>query len=123
MIEILPELVSGYYRPGQWISRYARFRVDLPAGTHRLTGRTYNPPGDDLVNNRLQIVVRQAMIGEVEPAAPPKWREFSIDLPEIKDAETLFIVLRATLFRAPPPPDERLLGLLLDRLVVIVQTE
>ncbi len=123
MTEILPELISGCYRPGQWVSRYARFRVDLPAGTHRLTGRVYNPPGDDLVNNRLQIVVRRALIGEVEPPSPPEWREFSIDLPEIAAAESLFIVLRATLFRAPPPPDERMLGLLLDRLTVFVHAE
>ncbi len=123
MTELLPELVSGCYRPGQWVSRYARFRVDLPAGTHCLTGRIFNPPGDDLANNRLQIVVRQTLIGEVEPASPPRWREFSINLPEIEAAGSLSIVLRATVFRAPPPPDERLLGLLLDRLTVIVHTE
>jgi hypothetical protein len=123
MTEIMPELVSGYYRPGQWISRYVRFRVDLPAGRHRLIGRLYNPAGEDLADNRLQIIVRRDLVGEAQPETPPKWREFAIDLPEIEVAECLSIVLRTTRFREPPPPDERLLGLLLDSLAVKLHTE
>jgi hypothetical protein len=123
MIEISPKLVFGSYRPGEWISRYARFRVDLAAGRHRLMGRTYNPTGLDLVDNRLQIIVQRGLVGEVRPADPPEWRDFSFDLPEIETPKSLDIVLRTTRFRAPEPPDKRLLGLLLDRLTVMPQAD
>ena len=83
-----------------------------------LVGRAYNPPGDDLLDNRLQIVLRRRVVGEVEPAPTPGWREFAVALPEIEDSAREAIVLRTTRFRAPPPPDRRLLGLLLDALVV-----
>ena len=99
MRQIAPTLVFGSYFPGDWVSRYARFRVDLPPGRHRLTGRTYNPEGEDLLGNRLQIIVQRGLVAEVHPADPPDWRDFSIDLPEIETAESQYILLRATRYR------------------------
>jgi hypothetical protein len=117
MTEINPGLVFGSYKPGDWLSRYARFQIDLPQGRHMLVGRAYNPPGDDLLDNCLQIVMRRRVVGEVRPAAKSGWREFAVALPEIEDGEGESIVLRTTRFRTPPP-DRRLLGLLLDGLAV-----
>jgi hypothetical protein len=118
MTEINPGLVFGFYKPGDWLSRYARFQVNLPSGRHVLIGRAYNPPGDDLLDNCLQIVMRRRVVGEVRPAAKPGWQEFAVALPEIEAGGRERIVLRTTRFRTPPPPDRRLLGLLLDGLAV-----
>jgi hypothetical protein len=118
MIEIKPGLAFGCYRPNDWLSRYARFQVDLPPGRHVLAGRTYNPPGDDLLDNRLQVVMRGRVIGEICAAGKSGWSEFAVALPQLDSDASEPIVLRTTRFRAPAPPDQRLLGLLLDRLVV-----
>jgi hypothetical protein len=118
MTEIEPALVFGCYIPGDWLSRYARFEVDLPQGRHVLAGRTYNPPGEDLIDNCLQIVIRQRVVGEVRSATTAGWCDFAVALPEVEGVAGEPIVLRTTRFRSPPPPDQRVLGLLLDRLVV-----
>ncbi len=122
MIEITPTLVFGDYRPGDWMSRYCRFRVDLPAGAHRLTGAVFNPPGADLKGNSLVVLVNRLLVGEVRPLDSEGWSAFSIRLPELAEAESVVIRLRTNRFRTPPPPDKRLLGLILDDLRVQVET-
>ena len=120
MIEIIPILVFGDYQSGDWISRYCRFRVDLPPGAHRLTGEVFNPPGADLWGNELILIVNRVVIGQVRPADPPDWSAFSLELPEFDEPQGIDIRLRTNLFRVPPPPDERLLGLILKDLCVQV---
>jgi hypothetical protein len=114
MNKIVPTLVFGNYLPGGWISRYCRFRVDLPAGSHRLVGKTYNPPGEDLEGSELVVVIDKAPIGAIRPDNPPRWSAFALDLPELAAPSRVNILLHATRFRLPPPPDQRILGLILD---------
>jgi hypothetical protein len=121
MTKIVPTLVFGDYLPGDWISRYCRFQVDLPAGSHRLAGKTYNPVGKDLEGGKLLVVVDKMPIGEVRPHNPPAWSAFSLDLPELDAPSRLNILLHATRFRQPPPPDQRILGLILDDFCVQLQ--
>jgi hypothetical protein len=57
-------------------------------------------------------------VGEVRSATTAGWCDFAVALPEVEGVAGEPIVLRTTRFRSPPPPDQRVLGLLLDRLVV-----
>jgi hypothetical protein len=121
MNKIIPTLVFGNYLPGDWISRYSRFRVDLPAGSHRLVGRTYNPAGEDLEGSELIVVIGKNPIGEIRPHTPPQWSAFALDLPELAAPSRVNILLHSTRFRLPPPPDQRILGLILDDFYVLLQ--
>jgi hypothetical protein len=121
MNKIVPTLVFGDYVPGGWISRYCRFCVDLPAGSHRLVGKTYNPPGEDLEGSILIVAIDKKAIGEIRPHDPPQWSAFALDLPELAAPSRLNILLHTTRFRSPPPPDLRILGLILDDFCVQLQ--
>jgi hypothetical protein len=121
MNKIVPTLVFGDYRPGDWISRYCRFRVELPAGSHRLVGKTYNPAGEDLEGSNLVVVIDKRPIGEIQPHNPPEWNAFGLDLPKLTAPSRVNILLHTTRFRLPPPPDQRILGLILDDFCVQLQ--
>ena len=112
MADIALTVAFGVYQPGGWISRYCRLRADLPAGRHRLVGEVHNPEGEDLAGNTLSIGLNLSPIGAVEQLEPGESRAFSFDLPVLEAPESVAITLRASRFRIPPPPDERLLGLI-----------
>lgn len=108
----------GFLDPDGWLSRYARFSVTLPAGQHRLTARAYCPEFEELAGNALLIVLNGELLAEV--ACPPGSGWVDIDIPLAWDGEAAAaqLVLRTTRFHQPPPPDKRLLGLILHGLAL-----
>jgi len=116
MDDIVPSLVFGSYKSGEWITRYCRFRAELPAGRYRLTGKIFNHKGQDLIGNKLVISVNRVVIGEIDAAFPPAWSAFSLEIPELPEAAKVDITMRTTKYRVPSNSDVRLLGMLLSDL-------
>ena len=106
-----PQIHSGFYAEREWMSRYLRIRAPSRAGRARLVGRVFNPEGQDLEGNRLQIVMNARLIAEVNPFRGA-WTPFALALPRPEGAGPIDILLRTLRFRVPPPPDPRKFGMI-----------
>jgi len=118
MRHITPTLAFGFHAEDRWISRFTRFQADLPPGRHRLMGEIYCPPLHELAGNELQLAMNSRPLGSVLAAEPPRWHSFTLDLPALAEAQRCHLLLRTTRFFCPPPPEDRLLGLLLDNFLI-----
>lgn len=107
MDDIMASLVFGSYKTGDWISRYCRFRTELRVDDYRLVGKFFNREGGDLIGAKLVISVNRMVVGGIEAASPPARSGFSLEIPELPEAEKVDIAMRATKYRVPFNSDRR----------------
>lgn len=112
------KMQAGFLDADGWISRYARFSIELPAGLNRLQGRVYCPDFSELEGNELLCVLDRERLEILPLEQGQGWIAFDIPLPEQAHARTAEIILRSSRFHIPPPPDERLLGLIIADLAL-----
>lgn len=119
MKSVFFDLAFGFHSPDHWIGRYTRFRVTLPSGRHCLIGQFYSPPLTGGSNNRVLFALHDRQLEEVTVLPDEGWQSFEIPLPTVADNTTIYVMLRTTRFFRPPP-DERILGVMLKDFAVQV---